>query len=303
MARFIRSTILDAHTMATETFTIDLPINPISHLILTMEFLNATDEPTLAEILSFINRVTVNNVGVQILNLESEDLAFLNAYLYGSGGQALAPVATDNQHGAYSLIVPFGRKMYDPTECFPATRRGEFQMTLNTTIPTASLDNAILNVASVEMPGASPTNFLKSTLLSISAPGGIGEHDIDLPIGNDLVAVLLGMTSFPGASEFLFGIDDIRLLVDNIEHNIVSAKAADLAGEMINRIPASVRSTAAQGGLIPNTHIYMDFDPMGDGNWLVETAGKARVHLRANYGVNEAVNVVPLELTKVATLA
>ena len=48
MAKFIRSTILDARTMATEVFTIDLPINPISHLVITIEGLNASDEPTIA---------------------------------------------------------------------------------------------------------------------------------------------------------------------------------------------------------------------------------------------------------------
>lgn len=296
MADFIRSNILDARTMATEVFTEDLPINPISHLILTLEAFNATDEATIAEILGFINLITVRHVGIQIINLESEDLANLNSYLYGSGGQALAPIATDNQHLSYSLIIPFGRRIFDPDECFPATRKGEFQITLDTTIPATSLDNAIISLSAVELPDATPLRHLISTLFSFAAPGATGEQDLDLPIGNDLLAVLFRLTSFPGASEFLFGIDDYRLLVDNRETGIASAKASELAGEMITRAPGTVRSTAAQGGLIPNTCLWMDFDPNRDGEYMIDTRGRSRVHIRANYGVNEAVKMAPLEL-------
>lgn len=296
MAEFIRSTILDAHTMATEVKTYDLPINPISHLVLTVEGYTLTDEVTIANILSFINLITVRHVGIQIINHESEDLALLNSYLFGSGGLALAPVATVNQHLSYSLIIPFGRKLYNPDECFPATRKGEFQITLDTIIPTTEFDNAVMSISAIQLPEATPARHLVSTLFSITNPGDTGEHDIDLPIGNDLLACLIRMTSFPGTSELTFGLDDLRLLVDNRELNIVSSKASELAGEMINRMKGTVRSTAAQGGLIPNTCIWMDFDPTRDGAYMVDTRGKARVHLRVKYGVDEAVFIAPLEL-------
>ena len=299
MANFIRSTILDARTMGTEVFTLDLPVNPISHLILTVEGYNATNEATIAEILADFNSIRVRHTGVQIIDLESEDLAALNLYLYGSGGLALAPVATDNQHLSYSLIIPFGRSLYNAEECFPATRKGEFQLTLDTTTPATTHDNAVMSVSAVELPDATPASYLKSTILSIAAPGATGENDVDLPIGNDLAAVLIGMASFPGTSEFLFGADDLRLLVDNKEMNIVSSKAPELAGEMITRVSGTTRATAAQGGLIPNTYIWMDFDPTQDGSYMVDTRGASRVHLRLNMGVNEALNIVPVEIVQV----
>ncbi len=298
MADFIRSNILDARTMATETFIVDLPVNPVSHLIMTLEGFNAIDEATIAEILSFINTIDIRHSGIQVLNLESEDLAALNLYLFGTGGLALAPSATDNQHLAYSLIIPFGRTLYNPSECFPATRKGEFSIKFDTTIPATSWDNAVISLSAVELPGANPQHFLKSTLLSIAAPGATGEQDIDLPIGNDLLAILIGMTSFAGTSELLFGADDLRLLVDNKERNIVSSKSAELAGEMLTRVTASHRSNAAQGGLIPNTYIWMDFDPTKDGNYAVDTRGASRIHLRINYGVDEALNIAPIELVQ-----
>lgn len=297
MAEFIRSNILDAHTMATEVVPYDLPINPISHLILTIEGKNEeAAEVTIAQILAFINLITVRHVGIQVINLQSEDLALLNLYLFASGGQALAPDASDTQHMAYSLIIPFGRTLFNPEECFPATRKGEFQISLDTTIPDTTFVEAVISLSAIELPAATPTRHLVSTLFSIAAPGSTGEHDIDLPIGNDILAILMRLSSFAGAAEFLFGVDDIRLLVDNRETGIVSAKTPELLGEMISRAPGTVRSTALQGGLIPNTCTWMDFDPTRNGEYMIDTRGKSRVHLRANYGVNEAIWIAPLEL-------
>lgn len=297
MAEFIRSTILDAHTMATEVKTYDLPINPISHLILTMEATNVgAVEATVAQVLAYLNLITVRHTGIQVINLESEDLALLNLYLFGSGGMRLAPSTTTTTHQAYTLIIPFGRTLFNPEECFPATRKGEFQITLDTALPATQWENAVMSISAVQLPEATPTRHLVSTLFSVTAPGDTGEHDIDLPIGNDLLACLLRMTSFPGANEFVFGLDDLRLLVDNREMNIVSSKSSELAGEMISRVNGTVRATAEQGGLIPNTCIWMDFDPTRDGAYIVDTRGKARVHLKVKYGVSEAVYVAPVEL-------
>ncbi len=296
MAEFIRSTILDAHTMATEVATYDLPINPISHLVLTIEGHALADEPTIANILNFINLITVRHTGIQVINHESEDLALLNLYLFGSGGLALAPAYNTNAYLAYTLIIPFGRKLYNPEECFPATRKGEFQITLDTDEPATELDDALMSLSAIQLPGATPTRHLVSTLFSITKPGDTGEHDIDLPIGNDLLACLIRMSSFPAADAVVFGLDDLRLLVDNRELDIVSSKAPELAGEMINRVNGTVRSTPLQGGLIPNTCIWMDFDPTRDGAYMIDTRGAARVHLRVKYGVDEAVYIAPLEL-------
>jgi hypothetical protein len=297
MDEFIRSTILDAHTMATEVKTYDLPINPISHLILTIEGQElGVSEASISDILGFINLITVRHTGIQVINLEAEDLALLNLYLFGSGGLALAPGADATKYLSYSLIIPFGRKLYDPEECFPATRKGEFQITLDTNIPVTTFENALINLSAVQLPGATPTRHLVSTLFSITNPGDTGEHDIDLPIGNDLLACLIRMTSFPANGAFAFGLDDLRLLFDNRELDIVSSKAPELAGEMINRVAGTVRSIFDQLGLIPNTCIWMDFDPTRDGTYMIDTRPAARVHLRVKYGVDEAVYITPLEL-------
>ncbi len=296
MAEFIRANILDAHLMATEIIVEPLPITPVSHLILTIEYYQATDQATVVEILTFLNQVTVRHRGISIISLEGEDLAALNLYLYASGGVLYDMATTDNLWATYGLIIPFGRKLYDPDECYPATRRGEFEIVLDTTVPTTTLDNAIISLSAVSLPDATPSRHLKATLSSIPAPGATGPNDVDLPIGNDLLACLIGMTSFPGASEYLFGADDLRLLFDNKELDIVSAKAPELLIEMINRVPMTVRSSIAQFHTIPTLYTWMDFDPTRDGQYMIDTRTAASLKLRLNMGVNEALNVVPVEL-------
>ncbi len=300
MAEFIRANILDAHVMATEVIPYPLPITPVSHLVLTFEYYQATDQATVAEILAFINNITIRHRGVSIYGLESEDLAALNLYFFGSGGFLLDMATTDSLWAMYGLIVPFGRKLYDPDECFPATRRGEFEIVMDTTVPTVTLTNALMSISAISLPEATPTRHLKALLSSIPAPGATGPNDVTLPIGNDLLACLIGMTSFPGASEYLFGADDLRLLYDNKELNIVSAKAPELIVEMINRIQATNRSTISQFHLIPNFYTWMDFDPTRDGQYMIDTRPAASLKLRLNMGVNEALNVVPIELVTIA---
>lgn len=296
MAEFIKSNVISRRVMATEEFTEDLLINPISHLVLTIEGLNVTDEATPAEILSFINSVSITHRGVGFHNYDSEDLALLNLRLFGNAGFMTNPVATDNAYRAYSFIIPFGRKMYDPTECFPATRKGEFQITLNTTIPAASLDEGKLSLSVVELPGATPTRFLKATRKNVSAPGSLGQHDVDLPRGNPYFGILFTQTSFPAATTFDFTLSEVRLMFDNKELNFASAKMQDLLGEMAMRIQATNRSTAAQGKVLPANGAWLDLDPMDDDNYLVDSGAAAELKFRGIYAIDEAISITPLEL-------
>ena len=106
--------------MATEVVDYDLPADPISHLVLTMHGYNVTDEATLAELLGFLNKVTVSRLGVTILDQESEDLYGVHAYTQRKLPEITGRLGTDNYNRTLTLILPFGRKLYDPAECLPA---------------------------------------------------------------------------------------------------------------------------------------------------------------------------------------
>lgn len=298
--KYISSNILKDHTWATEVKVLDLPINPISHLLITLQGFNETNESTLAEILAFLNEVEVTYKGQTILSLESEDLFALNCYLLGAAPVLTTSIATDNVSRALTLVVPFGRKLYDPKECLHGSRKGEMQLRLDCTVPATSFDNGIINVQAIELPDATPERYLKNTLLKVSAPGATGDNDVELPIGNPIAGIMLFSTTMFQTSSHTQGIDEVKVMVDNVEHGIVSGKTLSIYGESINRIQTLARVPAAAGENILQHYILLDYDPAQNDEFLLQTAGKSSVKTRLTMGVDEASKVIPIELVRVA---
>lgn len=297
--RFNYSSIVLDRTSATEVLPIDLPIRPISHLIVTMDGQNMTDENTLAELLTFINTITVSHLGRTIYNLESEDAYAQNCYLYGNRPVLTGKIGTDNLNRSLSLIIPFGRKLFDEQECYPATKKGELTLNLDLTVLGTTWDEGILNVNVVELPDATPSKYLKTTLKTITAPGATGENDVGLPIGNEIVAIALRMTSYYAAAASTLGIESVKTLVDNSEYGVSFAKSQCLIGQNINLFDTQHGAIAAQGLIQPEKTMFVDFDPTKDGKFLLETAGKSSVVLRLDMGVDEATQMALYELVKV----
>ena len=297
--KFLRSILVDAHTMATEVKSWDLPINPISHIILTIEGTALTTIPTLTEILAFINSIEVTHRGISVLNMESEDLAALNLYLYGSRGKMIADVFGTSTYVSYSIIIPFGRTLYNPDECFPGSRKGEFKIKLDTTIPATSFNVAVMSLETIELPEANPSNFLKSTLLSIAAPGATGIFDTELPIGNKLLAIILGLTAYPTTGDVLYTVDDLKLLCDNVEHQFASSKTPALISDIMLRSNKTLDIIPDYALGAPDYYFWLDFDPTKNGAFAVNTDNFNSIKLRCTYGENAAINLIPVELVSV----
>jgi hypothetical protein len=296
---FIRSNVLRRRTSATEIIAEDLPTNPLSHLVVSIEGYNATDEATLAEIIAFLNSVTITDQGRQIVSLQSEDLYAVDTYLYRQRPVLTQMVATDNATRCLSLIVPFGRRIFDVNECYPARKRGDLKLQLDTTALATSIDNGQISVEAIEMPGATPSKYLKTITKTVSAPGATGNNDVALPIGNQIVAIQLRMTTFPTTSSHTYGVDDASILKDNTEYGYVGNVAQCLVGDGIFRMGAPGITIAAQGNLTPPNVVWLDFDPAHNDGFLLETAGASDLVARLNMGVDEATYLTTLELVAV----
>jgi len=292
---FIRSQLWRDHTTATEVLEKDLPTGALSHLILSMDGYNVTDEATLAEILAFINAVEVTRSGVTVLSLESEDLYGVNMYLYKHFPELTGKVATDDYARNLGLIIPFGRRIFDPDECYPPTKKGDLTLRVNFTVPAASLDNSTVNIETVELVGAQPTHFMRSTLLTVVAPGATGDNDVELPIGNEIICVQMRLTTIPGASSHTYGVDNARILVNDREFGYAAARAQCLQADRVFRVDGQHSTIGAQGVDQSDNVLWLDFDPAGDGRFLLDTKGRSSVKLRLNMGVDEATKVTLLE--------
>lgn len=295
MSEFLRTRLVERHTTATEVIEEKLPTDPISHLIITLDGYNVTDETTLAEILAFINNIQVTDHGAAVYDLQSEDLYGIQAYLHRKLPELTGRLATDNYVRSLTLIAQFGRKLYNPDECYPARKSGDVILRLDTTVPATSLDNSTVEVDVVTLPGATPSHWLKTYRKAISAPGATGEHEIDLNRGNQLLAVQIRMGNVPTTSEHTYDIDQIALLCNNKEHMLAAADMMCLAGERALRIGPCDATIAAQGLSSLNNIFWLDFDPDGDGRFAIDTGEYSRVHLKATYGESVAENLTFLE--------
>lgn len=299
MSEFIRAVVAKNESIAAgEAITYDLPTNPISHLILTMRFLNVTDEATIAQALSRLTSVNILFRGSNIISLSGADLHALNAMLFGHDNLLENQVATDNAARTLSMVIPLGRKLYNGSECFPATNRGELQLQVVLDSVVTDLDNVVYQIESVELPGAKPTNFLKATTLSLS-PAATGDNDLALPIANKYAGIMLFSTTVPTGLVFTTTITTVKLLANSKENYFALTNWESLHGELVTKIGQLEQYDLSADNDDLNNYSLMDFDPTGNGAYIMDSKGLSQLILRINAGDTSLIRAIPLELVAI----
>lgn len=324
MPKFLRQVLIQDETLAVSTLrTDDLPVNPLSMVLLTVKCLNNTvtlgDFSLANAILQQIAKVEILYKGSAILSGSLMDLARLSAYLLGYPPAQLSATYVDNTTRGITIPLLLGRRPFWQEECFPAVRRGELQLQITSAAAITGVDNMVIQAETVELLDAKPTRFLKATTIT-KTPTATGDHDVDLPIGNKIAQVQLFGTTVPTAASYNASIGQLRLLVDNVEQYYARTNWETLHNEMQRRIQEGPQTSVHQhlentaGAYAQNvqtddgnsnvgffdSYAYLDFDPLNDGQYLLETAGRARIHMRINADVADAIRVIPTELIEVA---
>lgn len=293
---FVRSIIIDDVTPAADgTYTYDLPVNPVSHLSLVIKALNVTDEATFAHLLALVTNIQILHRGSSIMSLSAADLFALNVILLRSLPILGNMVATDNATRFLSLTVPFGRKLWDPNECFPDSKAGELQIQLTVDIATAEADGLILLLESTELIGARPARHLKVTTHS-RTPTATGDLDVDLPIRNQYAGILIFSTTVPTGTAWTTTADAVKLLADNVELNYSRAKWEALKADQLIRNGMHDDFTADATDEHTANYAYLDFSPNNEDGFLVETRSLSSFKLKVTAGDTNALRVLPVEL-------
>lgn len=297
--RFIRSVIAQDETPASDgTITYDLPVNPLSYLNFTIKALNVTNEATLGEILALVSNISVLHLGQSIINMSAADLYAYNVLLLGKVPVFTNLVVTDNATRSVGLLIPLGRKIMDPTECFPATKKGEFQLQATVDIANVGADGLILQIETTELLAATPRNYLKATTLT-ATPSATGNMDVDLPIGNKLVALLLFSSTVPTGTVWTTTIDQARIMANNQEEGYANANWESMHADMRPRLSMPLGSTDSWAMDAVENYALMNYDPLIDDNFLLDTAPLSSLAVRINAGDTGVLRVIPLELISV----
>jgi hypothetical protein len=297
--KYRRSVVAQDQAVALSSITtFDLPVNPLSFLIVTMRFLNVTDEATLAQILARITTLTVTRFGSTIFSASGADMHKLNALIFKQLPILTNQVATDNAARYITMFVPFSREAYNPAEGLPATQRGELKLQIEMSASEADVDNVSFQIEAVEMLGATPKQYLKTTTLSLTPVSGV-ENDAVLPIGNKLAGIGLFSTTVPTGTAFTASVDKVRLLINNVEDTIAAANWESIHGELLRTIGHRQDYDASADNDDLSLYGLLDFQPLGDDSYLVETKGASSCVLKITGGDTNAIRVFPLEIVAI----
>lgn len=321
MGRFLRTVLAQDETVvASSVVTYDLPVNPMSHILLTLKSLNSTgtitDYTYLTSLLNSIASVEVLLNGSAIVSLSFFDLAILAAKYARAMFGVLNSDAVTGYARAVTVPIPFGRKLFDVDECFPRTTRGQFQLKITYAAAQTGLVTPVIQIETVELPEAAPRSFLKYTGLT-KTPTTTGFHEVDLPIGNDILGVLLFSTTVPASASYNASIGQVNLRIDNTDDYYGLTNWETLHNEMLADMPmphvnhvhsynaaaVATEYNTREPKLLNNIiekYAFLDFDPRRDGSFALATEGRSRVNLRINQKPTaDAIRVIPIELIRV----
>ena len=318
-SRFLRNLLVPNYIPLTdEVRTFDLPINPLSIILLMIRPLNDTgvlsNYARYRSICAAMNRVTVARNGQNVISMKGEDIAAFNWLRWGMQPWEANPDNVDNERRAVCLPIPMGRYPFHPTSCFPATKRGELTLELDVDIADTGYDGLQMTIETIELLDAKPKEFEKRTQLALTWPA-TGTNDMELPMGNLVRGILLfGTTGFAGAAPApSWG--RVKCLLDNVEAGFSNTDWECLFadGALWGRQPnlGDHRHTvnAAGAGVEETTSVFdvqedftnyafMDFDPTGDDLYALDTSKANSFKLRAEAETADAVRAVVIESMK-----
>jgi hypothetical protein len=295
----------------------DLPVNPLSVILLRLQITNVAPAAldtysAIDDAITQITGVRVLHKGEQIISGSLRDLMVLNAlYMKAKPGYG---TLSNIDNAVRSLVFPLclGRKMYDPDSCFPATSRGNLRFEMDAGADGAGYDDINFSVETVELIEATPKEYVK--YVRQARDSVIGQFDARLPIGNPLLGILLFDTGLGGSTDEVLSWGTIKLLKDNVEQYYPQSDYETLAGMLQTQLgmdgiwpghqhqfngAAAGLDESDDAGMAVSTgyqgYAYLDFDPLRDTRYQLETEGAADLLIRGNGDEATAVRYYPLE--------
>lgn len=320
MARFIHSVLAQNESVtAGTTISYDLPVNPLSFVLFTLRFSQnlADTQLNLNNARLMVSKLEVLFKGSPVFTANGIDITAMNAMVMGFQPWLGNSDGEDNDLLYLPMLIPMGRFPWKPDECFPRSTRGELILQVTYAATFADIDAVTAQIETVELPEASPSRYLRMTTLSVT-PTATGELDVELPIGNPIPGVLFFGTTIPTNATSTKTLVYVQILLDNERRfysqtnheswrQLAAMKHAPPYAQGLHThqtdgaIYAQYADTSAAKyaeDWVAN-HLYLDFDVLNDGLYLLETSGLNNIVARINAGDTNALRVLPLELVGV----
>jgi len=272
----------------------DLPVNPVSFLLLHVRAEAGVSPPDFQQLFGHLNLIEVKFKGTQIVAMSGVDLVRMAMAILGKGLNIENYNAASPALVSFTVPILFGRNPYMEQECFPATRRGEFTIGINRSVVLTNIANPVFSIEAVQLLEATPVQFLK--MVSLSRNILAGDADFELPIGNPFIGLQVFSPTAMGNAPISETIRRMRLMFDNVEYDY--ADTAFDVSRALTFLRGADRNDYFGFPSAFRNYSYLDFDPLRDDKYIVETEGRASVRLRFQPDVAGLVRVTPLELVR-----
>jgi hypothetical protein len=319
--RFLRTIVQEPTTLLAvgDIAPVDLPVNPLSFILLTLLIEEPAQQVTnawtlLSDFFAALSDLSIRHKGEMIVQGNLQDVMMANFLMHGGlpFGTHLSGIGNNK---AMTFPIAMTRRPFSHEEAFPATSRGNLRFHMNVLDFTPGTGTVLQwALEAVEMIEDDPTRYVKYTTNTRTLTA-TGRQRTPLPIGNDLSGVLLfdPATEITVAEAFAWG--KVKVMVDNVEQYYAESNWESLRQSLAARFPLAmnalghVHGHAAADTVVGNEQVrvnepphqygYLDFDPLRDDSFLLETAGHADVELDMNSDVSAGTaRYLPIELVR-----
>jgi len=314
---FIHSVLAQNETIAVGTVvSYDLPVNPLSHILLTFKFRQNLADKRLPweQIPACISKIEVLYKGSAIYSMSGIDAFVCGLFINKFQSWGTNAGGDNDDERSLTFLIPLTRVLYSDEECFPRSTRGELILQITYAAVFADIDTTKAQIETVELPDAAPIQYLRMTTLSVT-PSAVGELDIELPIGNPISDLVLFGTTIPLAAADLATLEYVQILVDNYRRFYSHANFETLHNMAGRLHPGpdrwayhthlmSAASATGYSRTLPvdaenhclKQHLHVPFDIFGDGKYILDTAGKSDVVCRVYAGDQNPIRCIPCEI-------
>ena len=321
---FLRSIVSDLQTLtaSVDITPLDLPVNPVSHLILTLQGTQTTRATAglysfMADFMAGVSDLSIRHRGENVLQGSLADLMMYSAFLTGYHPWGTKPDGDVGKVRSMSFLIPFGRKPFGSEECFPATTRGNLRFHMTAGALPASFSARSWMLEAVELIEAQPRRYLKSTTIT-HTPTATGRRRIALPINNDLLGILIFDPTVVTADAATYNPVYVKLLKDNVEQYYPQSRWESLhdcfgrrgvfpsgLGGHVHFAGQAIASEAEEQEFNksepPTAYVFLDFDPTKDGEYIFETKGASTLDLDLDMGTGSGTSrFMPVEVMNVS---
>ena len=207
--------LIDHQSTADETIEFLLPQNPISFIVIDV-VAELTDSSGPMEWPQFAKHIRLINIRYDHRIILFTDGSEQNALYCGLTGRQ--PGYYRDRHietnfGMSSIIIPFGRELFNTDEMCPEVDRGRLDMTVQIDAVRDNSTNPTINVTAITIPQAKPTKMLTYYARSAELSAGV-EYFHDIKRSGLLVGQLLADYALPSGIDGPYMWDDVYLLLD-----------------------------------------------------------------------------------------